>query len=195
MNELVIASNNPGKIRELRALLPPELQVLSLADIGFHDEIEEPYDSFEENAHVKAATVHRFSGKNVLADDSGLCVAALQGGPGVHSARYAGTPQNEQRNLQRLMKELEAVEDRRAWYKAVICLIWEGKEYFFEGICQGAIAPAPQGSGGFGYDPVFIPEGHEATFGELDPEVKYGISHRGRALAQVVEFIRNNSRQ
>jgi len=193
MKELVIASGNTGKIRELKAMLPADLRVLSLQDIGFTAAIEEPYDSFGENAQAKAAAVHAFSGKNVLADDSGLCVAALDGRPGVFSARYAGEPQDEQRNLDKLLEEMKDATDRATWYKAVICLIWEGQTFFFEGICRGTIAPTPRGTGGFGYDPVFIPEGYEETFGTLPPEIKHRISHRGRALAEVARFIKERS--
>src|SRR5690606_808071 len=158
MNELVIASNNAGKIREIRPMLDG-LTILSLRDIGFLQDIEEPLHTFEENAQVKAATVSRFCSKPVLADDSGLCVSVLNGQPAAFSARYAAEPQAEGRNLRRLMKEMEGIEDRRAYYKAVLCLVWEEQVYFFEGICHGTIAREPAGKGGFGYDPVFIPEG------------------------------------
>ncbi len=189
MTELVIASNNAGKIREISSMLDG-FRILSLAAIGFHGDIEEPYERFEDNAAVKAETIHRFSGKNVLADDSGLCVTSLDGAPGVFSARYAGAPQNEQRNLDKLLHEMKGKRDRSAFYKAVICLIWEGRALFFEGVCHGAIADAPRGDGGFGYDPVFIPAGHEQTFAELSLPVKNKISHRGKALEQLLYFLK-----
>jgi XTP/dITP diphosphohydrolase len=189
MTELVMASNNAGKIREISSMLYG-FRILSLADIGFYGDIEEPYDRFEDNAAVKAETIHRFSGKNVLADDSGLCVTSLGGAPGVFSARYAGTPQNEQRNLEKLLHEMNGKQDRSAFYKAVICLVWGGRTLFFEGICQGTIAHAPQGDGGFGYDPVFIPAGHGQTFAELPLQVKNQISHRGKALEKLLHFLK-----
>ncbi len=188
MIELVIASNNKGKIRELTELLNG-ISLLSLKDIGFLDEIEEPFDQFDQNARAKADTIHSFSGKNVMAEDSGLCVAALGGAPGVHSARYAGSPQDEQRNLEKLMQRMEGEQDRKAFYKAVICLIWDGKEHFFEGICNGQIATKSRGDGGFGYDPIFIPDGFNETFAEISPEVKNQISHRGKAIAQMLDFL------
>lgn len=193
MTELVIASNNAGKIREISSMLDEGFRILSLADIGFDVDIEEPYDRFEDNAAVKAETIHRFSGKHVLADDSGLCVTSLDGAPGVFSARYAGTPQHEQRNLEKLLWEMKDKEDRSAFYKAVICLIWNGQTYFFEGVCHGIIAEAPRGNGGFGYDPVFIPVGHTQTFAELPLPVKNKISHRGKALAALLHFLKNTA--
>lgn len=191
MRELVIASNNAGKIRELNAMLE-DFTILSLADIGYDQEIEEPYDRFEDNAAIKAETIYRFCKKNVLADDSGLCVNALGGAPGVYSARYAGSPQNEQRNLEKLLAELQDKEDRSAHYKAVICLIWQGQTYFFEGVCEGTITREPKGGGGFGYDPIFIPLGYEQTFAELPIETKAKISHRGKAMAALLNFLNNS---
>ena len=188
MKELVIASNNEGKIREIRALLPG-VRLLSLGDIGFDGVMEEPFHSFEENALAKAGTIHRFSGRNVLADDSGICVRALQGAPGVHSAYFGGEPRSDEANNNRLLEALQNEADRSAYYKAVICLIWEGETYFFEGICEGTIALAPQGAGGFGYDPLFIPEGQDQTFGELPPAFKNQISHRAKALEQMAAFL------
>src|SRR5690606_17610589 len=124
-----------------------------------------------------------------FADDSGICVRALQGAPGVHSAYFGGHPRTDAANNNRLLKELEGQPDRSAFYKAAICMIWEGENYFFEGICEGTIASAPRGTGGFGYDPLFIPEGQEQTFGELSPEFKNQISHRAKALKQMAAFL------
>ncbi len=166
----------------------PVGKVLSLKEIGFTEEIPEHYHSFEENALAKASAINKFCGKNVFADDSGLCIHALNGEPGVDSAHYCGVRDDEQ-NLQKVLKELKGAEDRDAFYKAVICLIWEGEVYYFEGICNGTIIDEKRGAGGFGYDPVFIPEGYNQTFGELPLDVKNGISHRGKAVKKMVEFL------
>ncbi len=194
MEEIVIASNNKGKIGEIRSILT-DWNILSLSDVNFDREIEEPYHTFEDNAHIKAQTVHEFCGKNVLADDSGICVEALDDAPGVYSARYAGEPSDDVKNLEKLLSELKGQENRNAFYKAVLCLIWNEETYFFEGICKGTILEAPRGSGGFGYDPIFVPEGYDLSFAELPLEVKNKISHRGKALAQLQEFIADNKDQ
>lgn len=188
MKELVIASNNAGKIRELAAMLPG-YRLLSLSDVGFYRDIPEPYETFEENAAVKAQTVADWCGKDTLADDSGICVEALGGAPGVHSARYSGAEKDDLANLQKLLHELEGKENRRAYYIAVICLVVEGSTHFFEGRCYGTIATAPLGDGGFGYDPVFVPDGYNETFGQLPPEVKHRLSHRGEAVRKALDFL------
>jgi len=188
MQELVIASNNPGKILEISQMIEG-LALLSLTDIGFSDEIPEPYHTFEENALAKASAVHKFSGKSVFADDSGLCINALHGAPGVDSAHFSGA-RDDEKNLQRVLLELEGRSDRSAFYKAVICLIWKEEVYYFDGICQGEIITEKRGSGGFGYDPIFIPEGYDQTFAELPLARKNQISHRGKAVAKMVEFLK-----
>lgn len=190
MQELVIASNNKGKIREIISIVD-NISLLSLNDIGFDKEIPEPYHTFEENAHTKARTIHEYCNKNVFADDSGICVNALNGAPGVFSARYAGAPVDDERNLQKLLTDLQGAEDRSAFYKAVICLIWDDETYFFEGICEGNIIEAPRGDGGFGYDPIFVPNGFDQTFAELPLDVKNSISHRGKAVRQMTDFLKS----
>lgn len=188
MTELVMASSNQGKIKEIRALLP-DLQLLSLRDIGFDQIIEEPFLTFRENAAAKAAAIYSFCGKNVMADDSGICVNALNGAPGVWSARFAGEGANDQQNLDKLLLELKDKQDKSAYYKAVICLVWNGDFHYFEGECHGTIINAPSGTGGFGYDPVFVPNGYDQTFGALPPDVKNRISHRGKAVRAMAAFI------
>ena len=188
MQQLVIASNNKGKIREIKAVMEG-IELLSLADIGFAEEIAEPYHTFEENALAKASAIHQFCGKNVFADDSGLCINALKGAPGVDSAHYSGG-RNDEDNLQKALRELSGAEDRSAFYKAVICLIWEDEVYYFEGICEGTIIEEKRGEGGFGYDPVFVPAGYDKTFGELPLDIKNGISHRGKAVREMVAFLK-----
>ena len=167
----------------------PGIRLLSLQEIGFSEDTPEPWHTFEENALAKASAVYKFCGKNVFADDSGICANALGGRPGVDSAHFSGS-RDDEGNLRRLLKELEDKEDRTAYYKAVICLIWNGEVYYFEGLCHGLIAREKHGHGGFGYDPVFVPDGFDETFGELSPEVKNSISHRGKAVRKMVEFIK-----
>jgi XTP/dITP diphosphohydrolase len=178
MTELIIASGNRGKIKEIKEILPG-INILSLADIGFDGDIPEPYDTFEQNAFIKADTIYKYTSKNVFADDSGICVDALGGAPGVFSARYAGEKATDEANLNLLMH-----------YTAVICLIWNGKTYYFEGICNGSLLDEPRGTGGFGYDPIFVPESYDQTFAELPPEIKNNISHRGKAIRQMTEFLK-----
>lgn len=192
MKELVIASNNKGKINEIRSLIN-DINLLSLADINYTQEIPEPFDSFDENAFTKAQTIFEFCGKNVFADDSGLCVSALNNAPGAISAHYSGE-RNDEKNVDVVLQKLQGSEDRSAHYIAVICLIWDEETYFFEGICNGKIADARQGSGGFGYDPIFIPEGYDKTFGELPAEIKNEISHRGKAVRKMVAFIKEHQK-
>ncbi|MGN6568289.1 MAG: RdgB/HAM1 family non-canonical purine NTP pyrophosphatase [Flavipsychrobacter sp.] len=187
MQELVIASNNQGKILEIKAMIEG-VELLSLNDIGFTDEIPEPYFTFEENAMTKASAIHAYCGKNVFADDSGICVNALNGEPGVISAHYSGR-RDDEANLQKVLHELKGKNDRSAYYKAVICLIWEEETYFFEGICNGRIIEEKRGTGGFGYDPIFIPEGYNETFAELPLSIKNKISHRGKAVEKMVQFL------
>jgi len=187
MRQLVVATRNGGKIKEIAALLQ-DFELLSLDDIGFTHEIDEPFQTFEENALAKAATVSSFCNLNVVADDSGICVTALDEKPGVDSAFFSGE-RDDEKNLQKLLHELEGATDRSAFYKAVLCLIWDGREYFFEGICKGTIAPEKSGSGGFGYDPIFIPDGYTESFGSLPPEIKNKISHRAIAVQNMVAFL------
>ncbi len=194
MQELVIASNNKGKIKEIKAIIR-EISLLSLKDIGYEQDIPEPYDTFEDNAAAKATTIHAYCGKNVFADDSGICVHALDGAPGVFSARYAGSQATDGANLDKLVAEMKGHTDRRAYYKAVICLIWNGETHYFDGACHGTLLDAPRGNGGFGYDPLFVPEGYEQTFAELPPEVKHSISHRGIAVRKMVTFIQQQLAQ
>jgi XTP/dITP diphosphohydrolase len=167
-----------------------ELSLQSLKDIGFDQQIPEPFHTFEENALTKAQTIYQFCEKNVFADDSGICANALNGEPGVFSARFAGLPSDDEKNLQKLLAELEGKDDRSAYYKAVICLIWNGEPYFFEGVCIGTIIEEKRGDGGFGYDPIFIPDGYEQTFAELPLDIKNTISHRGKAVQAMVAFLK-----
>lgn len=188
MKEIVLASANKKKIAELNELLG-DFKVLSLKDIGFDQEIEEPFFTFKENAFQKANTIYNFCGKNVLADDSGICVESLNNKPGVLSARYAGDAANDQANLEKVLKDLEGMPNRKAFYKAVLCLIWNGEPHYFAGECHGTLLEMPIGTNGFGYDPIFVPDGYSETFAQLPAAVKQQISHRAKAMQQLHHFL------
>jgi XTP/dITP diphosphohydrolase len=188
--KLVIASNNKGKLEQLKAWLPVDIEAVSMASVGFTDAIPEPHNSFQKNAETKARAVFNFCGLPVLSDDSGLCVDVLGGAPGVFSARYAGEDADDAANNDKLLKKLDGNTHRQAHYFAVLCLVTPSGTHFFEGRCEGHIGLAPKGTGGFGYDPLFIPDGYEQTFAELPLEVKSRISHRAKALEQLGMFLK-----
>lgn len=192
ITELVLASSNKGKIAELKALLPG-ISLLSLKDIGFEGEIEEPFFTFRENAAAKAKAVYDFCGRHVLADDSGICVAALHNEPGVFSARYAGIGATDVQNLDKLLAALQSQDNRAAFYKAVLCLVIDGRYHYFEGSCHGRITTVASGDKGFGYDPVFMPDGYQETFGQLSESIKHRISHRAKAMEALKAFITGNA--
>lgn len=170
-------------------MIGDDISLLSLMDIGFMDDILEPFNTFEENAAAKARVIYSFCHKNVFADDSGLCVNALHSAPGVNSAHYSGE-RNDEKNLQKVLSRLEGKFDRSAYYRAVICLVWNGVSHYFDGVCDGHIIAEKRGDSGFGYDPIFVPEGFDKTFGELPLEVKNEISHRGKAMKKMVAFLK-----
>lgn len=170
-------------------MLPGKYELLSLEDMHYTDEIEETGDTLEENAAIKAGTIYDAFGNMCFADDSGLEVESLNGQPGVKSARYSGIPVNEERNIELLLENLQGQKNRKARFRTVICLKMDTGTFFFEGSIQGVIIEAPRGSNGFGYDPVFQPEGYSSTFAELMPEEKNKISHRKIALRKMVDFL------
>ena len=188
--KLVFATNNAHKLEEVSAMLGTSVSLMSLNDIGCHTDIPETGTTLEENALIKARYIHKYYGMDCFADDTGLEVAALDGEPGVYSARYAGGAGHDSlANMKKLLSRMEGVTDRRARFRTVIALILDGEVHEFEGIVRGTIATEPHGDGGFGYDPVFIPEGYDRTFAELS-DVKNHISHRARAVERLVEFLR-----
>jgi XTP/dITP diphosphohydrolase len=189
MSKIVFATHNEHKLKEVRAIMPDGIEVVGLADLHFSDDIPETADTLEGNAMQKARFVGKTFGLDCFADDTGLEVAALGGRPGVHTARYAGEACDSHANTTKLLRELSGAPDRSARFRTVIALIRDGKEYLFEGAVDGHIADALRGEGGFGYDPVFIPGHHTQTFAELGDEVKNTISHRARAVAQLIEFL------
>jgi XTP/dITP diphosphohydrolase len=181
MHTLVFATNNAHKAREVEQILGPGFAIKTLKDIGCHEEIEETEPSLEGNALLKARYVKEKYGHDCFSEDTGLEVEALGGAPGVHTARYAGEDKSPEANIALLLQNLEGQDNRRARFRTVIALLFDGKEILLEGICPGEIATAKHGTQGFGYDPVFIPEGHHQTFAELGDEVKNKISHRALA--------------
>jgi XTP/dITP diphosphohydrolase len=190
MNKLVIATNNAHKLSEIKAILGDQIEVLSLADINCFDDIPETAETLEGNALQKARYIYEKYGCNCFADDTGLEVTALNGAPGVHTARYAFPDRHDPKaNTLKLLSELQGVADRSARFRTVIALILEGKEYLFEGIVEGHIPTEERGTEGFGYDPVFAPVEIGKTFAEVGVEVKNEISHRARAVKKLTEFL------
>lgn len=189
INTLVFATNNRHKLREAVEMLPDRFEIRSLADIGCEDELPETGNTLEANAFQKARYVHEKFGVVCFSDDTGLEVDALQGAPGVYSARYAGFPPDAQKNLDRLLREMDGVQDRRARFRTVICLLGMGEPLRFTGTVEGTITEKARGTGGFGYDPVFLPEGSDLTFSQMTPHKKHAISHRGRALQAMCEWL------
>ena len=191
MRKIVFATNNPNKLREIREILGSRFEVVSLAEIGCHDDIPETGSTLEDNALQKAQYIHDHYGLDCFADDTGLEVDALGGAPGVHSARYAeGTDHDSEANMQRLLRELAGRDDRQAHFRTVIALIMDGQTRLFEGRVDGRIDTERHGQGGFGYDPLFIPEGYNDSFAVLGEETKNRISHRARAVQQLAAYLR-----
>lgn len=189
--QLVFATNNKGKLQEIQQLLKgTPLKILSLKDIDFEGDIPETGYTLEENSSQKALHIAEKYGCDCIADDSGLEVEALGGRPGVYSARYAGSRRSDSDNMQKVLAEMTGVENRRARFRTVISLIRNGVERQFEGIINGTIGEKPIGNMGFGYDPIFIPEGFQQTFAEMEMSEKNKISHRSKAIAQLVEHLR-----
>lgn len=187
--KLIFATNNKHKLEEATNILSENFEIVGMNEAGFLDEIIEDGSTIEENASIKSWTVYKALGLNCFADDTGLEIDALGGRPGVHSARYAGPENDSAANIKKVLAELEYEENRKARFRTSISLILDGKEYLFEGIVNGEIMRECAGSGGFGYDPVFRPDGFLKSFAELSPEEKNMISHRGRALKKLSDFL------
>ena len=191
--KLVFASNNKNKIQEIQALVPSVIQIVSLEDIGCTEDIPETADTIEGNAILKANYVTEKYGYNCFADDTGLEVDALNGAPGVYSARYAGEQKDANDNMDKLLSELEDKSNRKANFKTVIALNLNGKQNLFTGIINGKIIEEKIGTNGFGYDPIFVADGYEKTFAELTMEEKSTISHRGIAVKELILFLQKQS--
>ncbi|MVN21657.1 RdgB/HAM1 family non-canonical purine NTP pyrophosphatase [Mucilaginibacter sp. HMF7410] len=190
MKELVFATNNAHKIEEVADAAGNQFKILRLKDIHCNDEIEETGTTFRENASIKTHYIFNKYGLDCFGDDSGLEIEALYGEPGVFSARYAGEHGNHAANIARVLDQMEGVTNRKAQFKTVISLLWKGQEYWFEGIVHGTIHTEVSGNLGFGYDPIFQPEGYPVTFAEMSLQEKNNISHRGKAMAKLIDFLK-----
>lgn len=191
MKQLVFATANPNKIREIKHLMGDSYNFLSLTDIGCHEDIPETRPTIEGNALQKAEYVLNNYKKDCFSEDTGLLIDALDGHPGVYSARYAGEQKNSEDNIDKVLEELGNQQNRSARFKTVIALILDGKSYTFEGIVEGEILSARQGNGGFGYDPIFLPKGYTKSFAEMTADEKSEISHRARAMRKLHDFLKN----
>ena len=189
MKKFIFATNNAHKLDEVKAIVGKKIEILSLRDIGCQADIPETADTLEGNALQKARFVYDAYHQDCFADDTGLEVEALDGAPGVYSARYAGDAHNSEANMRKLLHELEGVENRRARFRTVFALILNGKEHLFEGIVYGRIDKVRHGTAGFGYDPIFIPDGYTQTFAEMGDELKNQISHRALGAQKLCKLL------
>ncbi len=189
MKDIVFATNNKHKLEEVRAIMGHAFNILGLQEIGCNDDIPETADTFEGNALQKAEYIHEQYGYDCFADDSGLEVESLGNAPGVYSARYAGEPSDSLRNMEKLLKELEGKNNRRARFRTVIALVYDGEVKYFEGCIEGEILESKHGDKGFGYDPLFLPQGYDRTFAEMDAAEKNKISHRALATAKLIDYL------
>lgn len=189
MNRLIFATNNHNKVEEIKSIVGDLFQVISLKDAGIDIDIPEPHSTLEENATEKSRTIHEITRENCFSEDTGLEVEALNGEPGVKSARYAGEGKSASDNIEKLLNALSGVRNRRARFRTVISLILDGIEHRFEGICEGEIIEEQKGSMGFGYDSIFVPTGSKRTFAEMNPEEKNKLSHRKKATEKLASFL------
>jgi XTP/dITP diphosphohydrolase len=194
MNKLVFATNNAHKLAEVRAILEPEFTIISLDDLNCKDDIPETADTLEGNALLKATYIHDKFGLDCFADDTGLEIEELNGAPGVYSARYAGEDNNSYNNMSKVLSLLENKTNRKACFRTVITLILGEKTNFFEGKIDGNITLVPRGESGFGYDPIFVPEGYLLSFAQLSANEKNNISHRALAVNKLIDFLQLDSK-
>ena len=187
--KLVFATNNAHKVEEVRSVIGHRYEIITMQEAGVNTDIPEPHSTLEENASEKSRTVYKLTGMDCFSEDTGLEVYALNGEPGVKSARYAGDEKSFEKNIRKLLMKLEDHHDRRARFRAVISLLMDGEEHQFEGICEGTIIKEPRGSGGFGYDSVFVPDSETRTFAEMNLEEKTIYSHRRIATDKLVTFL------
>jgi XTP/dITP diphosphohydrolase len=190
--KLIFATGNQHKVEEIQSAIGDKLEIMSLRQANINIEIPEPYETLEENASEKSRTIFTLTGLNCFSEDTGLEVEALHGNPGVRSARYAGDEKSFDKNIDKLLGELSGASNREARFRTVISLILEKKEWLFEGICQGHITMEKRGTGGFGYDPIFVPAGAQKTFAEMSMDEKNQFSHRKKAADQLIAFLKKN---
>ena len=189
MRKIIFASNNKHKADEIRAVLGSQFDIITLKEAGIEIDIPEPHDTLQENAREKSMVIHRLTGMDCFSEDTGLEVDALNGAPGVRSARYAGEHANADENLQKLLAAMKGIDNRTARFRTVVSLVLNGQEHMFEGECEGTISDQASGTAGFGYDPVFKPAEFDQTFAELGIEVKSAISHRKKAIEKMTAFL------
>lgn len=189
MTSLIFATNNRHKVQEIRSVLGENFRIIPLLEAGIEQDIPEPHDTLEDNAFAKSSFIHRLTGSDCFSEDSGLEVNALDGAPGVRSARYAGDDADAQANILKLLEAMAGKKDRSARFRTIISLIINGKERRFEGVCTGRITRKIEGDNGFGYDPVFIPDGADRTFAQMNTEEKNIFSHRRKAVDQMIAFL------
>ncbi len=192
MRKIVFATNNKNKLKEIQHLLNGIVDIVSLNDIGFNEDIAETENTLKGNASLKSHAIYDRFGYHVFSDDTGLEIDALNGEPGVYSARYAGEDGQAEANMQKVLRKMKEKKQRSARFRTVISLILDGKEYFFEGKVEGQIIKEKHGDEGFGYDPIFQPTGYEETFAQLSLDIKNRISHRGQAVKQLVAFLKEH---
>ena len=193
MHTFIFATNNSNKVNEIRSVLANHFQLISLKEAGIDIDIPEPHHTLDENASEKSGTIYQLTGKDCFSEDTGLEVIALNGAPGVKSARYAGEESDNKKNIALLLGNLKGIENRQAQFRTIVSLIRSGKEYFFEGVCKGMITQEEKGEKGFGYDAVFIPEGSEKTFAEMTLEEKNKFSHRKKAISKLIDFLNSEN--
>ena len=189
MEHIIFATNNEHKVNEVRAVLGKKFHIITLKEAGIDIDIPEPHATLEENASEKSGTIYKLTGKNCFSEDTGLEVVALNGEPGVKSARYAGEGRSFDANIEKLLNRLKSSDNKAARFRTIISLITGGKEYFFEGICRGKIIAEKRGANGFGYDPVFVPDGSDRTFAEMELDEKNKFSHRKKAMEKLIAFL------
>lgn len=189
MHTLIFATNNRNKVAEIQSLVGPNFTIIPLKEAGIEIDIPEPHDQLEANAHEKAVTIFNLTHQNCFSEDTGLEIVALDGAPGVKSARYAGENSNSQANIDLVLSKMTGIENRTAQFRTVICLIWENQTYYFEGVCKGQILSNMQGENGFGYDPIFVPDGATKSFANMTMDEKNTFSHRKKAVTQLFDFL------
>ena len=191
MQTLIFATNNQHKVDEVKSIPGINYNIISLKEAGINIDIPEPYNTLEKNASEKSSVIYKLTEKNCFSEDTGLEVEALNGEPGVKSARYAGEDKSFEKNIEKLLFKMQGIENRNAQFRAVLSLILNGTEYTFEGACKGTILAYTKGEGGFGYDSVFLPSGAENTFAEMNMEEKNKFSHRKKAMDKLIDFLNN----